>query len=53
MDNTTDSYTQDGCNDLASSLVVLDLTTFTFKTEFEPDQIYAQPQAVYDAIGGL
>lgn len=47
-----DSINRASCSSSAPPLLVLDLTTFLFKSEFDPDEIYAQPEAVWRAIGG-
>ena len=42
----------DGCNSSHPPLAVIDTTSFTFQSQFEPQRSYSVPQAVYQVIGG-
>lgn len=44
--------TVESCSASAPALLVLDTTTFLFKDEFDPTQVYTVPEAVSDLIGG-
>ena len=41
-----------GCNDSHPPLSVIDTTSFTVETQFNPQRTYSVPEAVYKVVGG-
>jgi len=50
--NSSADFNLNGCNPSTPPLLVLDTSTFLFKEQFSPDQVYGQPEAVFNKIGG-
>lgn len=41
-----------GCDTLYSPVTLLDTSTYSWKTEYKPNNLYSVPSAIYTVIGG-